>query len=266
MKKTLLPILCVLSLMGCNDNQTGTAGKSYRTPAGLKLESDVMTPEVLWAFGRIGNVQVSPDGSRAVYAVTYFNKEEDRGYTDLYVMNLADGQSTQITNTAGNEAEPNWTQDGKHISYLADGQLWEMNPDGTSPRQVTNIEGGINGYVYAPDMSKIVYLKDVKLEPTVQDLHPDLPKAQARIINDQFYRHWNDWVEGYTHLFIADYTAGQAITAGPCARGEAWSSWHGRRTGSSSFTRAARKWASSMRCRRIPTFMLTTRRRARLST
>ena len=185
MKKTLLPILCVLSLMGCNDNQTGTAGKSYRTPADLKLESDVMTPEVLWAFGRIGNVQV-----------------------------LADGQSTQITNTAGNEAEPNWTPDGKHISYLADGQLWEMNPDGTSPRQVTNIEGGINGYVYAPDMSKIVYLKDVKLEPTVQDLHPDLPKAQARIINDQFYRHWNDWVEGYTHLFIADYTAGQAITAG----------------------------------------------------
>ena len=37
-----------------------------------------MTPEVLWSFGRIGNVSVSPDGSKAVYDITYFNKEEDR--------------------------------------------------------------------------------------------------------------------------------------------------------------------------------------------
>ena len=44
-----------------------------------------------------------------------------------------------------------------------DGQSWEMDPDGKNPRQITQIEGGINGYVYAPDMKKIVYLKDVQL-------------------------------------------------------------------------------------------------------
>ena len=226
MKKTILPILCILSLTACNDKTANTTGsKSHKTPADLKLESDVMTPEVLWSFGRISNVQVSPDGSKAVYAVTYFNKEEDKGYTDLYVMNLTDGKSTQITNTAANEGEPNWTPDGKYISYLMDGQLWEMDPDGKNPRQITQIEGGINGYVYAPDMKKIVYLKDVQLEPTIKDLHPDLPKAQARIINDQFYRHWNDWVEGYTHLFLADYTPGKPITAGKdIMAGERWES------------------------------------------
>lgn len=53
-----------------------------------------MTPEVLWSFGRIGNVSVSPDGSKAVYDITYFNKEEDRGYSDLYLMNLPEGQTT----------------------------------------------------------------------------------------------------------------------------------------------------------------------------
>ena len=47
-----------------------------------------MTPEVLWSFGRIGNVSVSPDGSKAVYDITYFNKEEDRGHSDLYLTNL----------------------------------------------------------------------------------------------------------------------------------------------------------------------------------
>ena len=213
--------------MACHENPGAgdASGKGYRTPADLKLSSDVMTPEVLWAFGRIGSVRLSPDGTRAVYDVTYFNKEENRAYTDLYVMTLNDGKTTRLTDTDCNEAEPAWTPDGKHITYIAKGQLWEMNPDGTAPRRVTDIEGGINGYVYAPDMSKIVYLKDVRLEPTVQDLHPDLPKANARIINDQFYRHWNDWVEAYTHLFVAGYTPGRQITAGKdILDGEHWES------------------------------------------
>lgn len=211
--------------MACdNKKENPEARKGYKTPE-QKLSSDIMTPEVLWSFGRISNPAISPDGSKAVYGVTYFNKEEDRSYTDLYVMNLADGKITQITNTDYNESDANWTPDGKRISYLAKGQLWEMNPDGSGAKQITQIEGGINGYLYAPDGSKIAYYKDIKMEPTVQDMHPDLPKAKARIINDQFYRHWNDWVEGYTHIFIADYTPAQPITSGQdIMKDEKWES------------------------------------------
>lgn len=68
-----------------------------------------MTPEVLWSFGRIGNVSVSPDGSKAVYDITYFNKEEDRGYSDLYLMNLPEGQTTRLTDTDYNESDAGWT-------------------------------------------------------------------------------------------------------------------------------------------------------------
>lgn len=211
--------------MACdNKKENPEARKGYKTPE-QKLSSDIMTPEVLWSFGRISNPAISPDGSKAVYGVTYFNKEEDRSYTDLYVMNLADGKITQITDTDYNESDANWTPDGKRISYLAKGQLWEMNPDGSGAKQITQIEGGINGYLYAPDGSKIAYYKDIKMEPTVQDMHPDLPKAKARIINDQFYRHWNDWVEGYTHIFIADYTPAQPITSGQdIMKDEKWES------------------------------------------
>ena len=211
--------------MSCdNKKEAEAAGQSYKTPQ-QKLDSDVMTPEVLWSFGRIGNVSLSPDQSKLVYTITYFNKEEDRSYSDIYVMDLSNHQSTQLTNTAINESEVRWTPDGRKITYLAKGQLWEMNPDGSSPKQITDIEDGINGYVYAPDMSKIVFCKDVRLEPTIGDLHPDLPKAKARLINDQFYRHWNDWVEAYTHLFIADYSPAKTITGGKdIMEGEKWES------------------------------------------
>lgn len=211
--------------MACDHKkQAEAAGKSYKTPD-QKLSSDILTPEVLWSFGRLGGVKISPDQSKIVYTVTYFNKEEDRSYSDIYVMNLADGKATQLTHTDVNETDASWTPDGKKIAYLSKGQLWEMNPDGSVPRQITRIEGGINGYLYAPDKSKIAYFKEVQLEPTVQDLHPDLPKAKARLINDQFYRHWNDWVEGYTHIFLADYTPSGEITSGKdIMEGEKWES------------------------------------------
>ena len=93
-------------------------------------------------------------------------------------------------------------------------QLWEMNADGSGLTQLTNIEGGIGGFIFSPDKSKLLFLKDVKLEQDVHDLHPDLPKANARLIDGQVYRHWNDWVEAYTHPFVADYIPGQMVATG----------------------------------------------------
>ena len=215
MKNRLFSALILLSVVSC-DSQKEAVKTSYKTPD-MKLASDVMTPEVLWSFGRLGGISVSPDQKSLVYEVTYFNKEEDRSYSDVYLMNLADGTSKQLTDTDYKEFGTTWTPDGK-IAFMCSKsgsiQLWEMNPDGSNLKQLTNVEGGIGGYIFSPDKSKLLFLKDVKLEKDVHDLHPDLPKANARLINDQFYRHWNDWVEAYTHPFVADYIAGQMITSG----------------------------------------------------
>ena len=43
----------------------------------ITLNSDVMTPETLWAMGRIAHAQASPDGSKIVYQVCYYSVKED---------------------------------------------------------------------------------------------------------------------------------------------------------------------------------------------
>ena len=226
MKNYLCSALVLLAMVSC-DSKKEAVKPSYKTPD-MKLASDVMTPEVLWSFGRIGSVSVSPDQKTLVYDVTYFNKEEDRSYSDIYVMNLADGKSKQLTDTDYKEFGETWTSDGK-IAFMSSKsgsvQLWEMNADGSGLTQLTNIEGGIGGFIFSPDKSKLLFLKDVKLEQDVHDLHPDLPKANARLIDGQVYRHWNDWVEVYTHPFVADYIPGQMITTGKdIMEGERWES------------------------------------------
>lgn len=227
MKKQLLTALWIVAAMACTENQNQTQPETpgYVTPE-TTLASDRMTPEILWAFGRLGGFSVSPDGTMAVYPVTYFHKEENRSYTDLYRMDLPGGAVTRLTDTGYNENSPAWTPDGKIAFMCARSgsmQAWVMEPDGSGLRQLTDIPGGIGGFLISPDRSRLLYLKEVKLEQDVHDLHPDLPKANARLIGDQFYRHWDHWVESYTHPFVADHTEGGLITGGKdLIEGEKW--------------------------------------------
>ena len=116
MKNYLCSAFILLAMVSC-DSKKEAVKPSYKTPD-MKLASDVMTPEVLWSFGRIGGVSVSPDQKTLLYDVTYFNKEEDRSYSDIYVMNLADGKSKQLTDTDYKEFGETWTSDGK-IAFMS---------------------------------------------------------------------------------------------------------------------------------------------------
>ena len=213
MKKIALFILIVMTIVSCTQKESGQVAKNY-VPETPKLSSDVMTPEVLWSFGRLGGAQVSPDGTQVLYTVTYYNIEENKSYRDIYTIPVAGGEAKNLTNTAQNEYNAVWRPDGKKIGYLSSAfgsvQLWEMNPDGSDMRQVSEIEGGIFGFQYAPDMSKIYYLQTVKLDNDIHDLFPDLPKANARLETDIMYRHWDTWHDyTYNHIFIADYADGK---------------------------------------------------------
>ena len=51
----------------------------------ITLQSDLMTPEALWAMGRISGVSASPDGRKIVYQVGYYSVKENKGHQILYV-------------------------------------------------------------------------------------------------------------------------------------------------------------------------------------
>lgn len=228
MKKQILAVLILVIVITSCKQKTNTDQHSYKTPE-LQLTSDIMTPEVLWAFGRLGGVSVSPDKKQLLYGVTYYNLQENRSYRDLYLMSSEGGNSIQLTHSDHNEYNELWRPDGKKIAYLSaqsgSMQMWEINPDGTQPTQISFIEGGITGFKYSPDMSHIFYLKEVTLDESVSDIYPDLPKANARIINDLMYRHWDQWVDNYTHIFISKYKESEPIKQGSdIMQGEKWES------------------------------------------
>ncbi len=173
-------------------------------------QSQLLTPETLWEFGRLSDVRVSPDGSKLLYGTTWYELEANRGTRDLFVVPVAGGEPVNITRSDVSESSAVWRPDGQRIGFLRGGQLWEINPDGSNARQVSHIEGGITGFDYAPDMRHIYYTKKVKIKPMVQDVHADLQKANAYVADDLMYRHWDRWHDGtYSHVFIASYNNGE---------------------------------------------------------
>ena len=178
-----------------------------------------MTPERLWELGRLSDPQVSPDGQWVVYGVSIYDLPTNSGNRDLYLLSLRGDQARarRITAFQGNEFNARWRPDGRRVGFLsAEGgsvQLWEMNPDGSDKARLTDIAGGISNFLYAPSGSHVSFTRDIKLDRTAADQHPDLPETDARIIDSLMFRHWDSWHDfAFSHLFIAPYRDGEVGT------------------------------------------------------
>ncbi len=219
----LIPIILLIAAFGCKKGSE----PGYR-PENIRLSSDRMTPEVLWSFGRISNVQLSPDHTRILFGTTYYNIEQNKSFRDLYTLPVSGGPMVAITNTAVKENGEVWRPDGEKIGFLSNesgsAQLWEMNPDGSRRRQISEIEGGISGFNYSPDLKHIAFIKEVKVKPDLTDKYPDLTKANARAYDDLMYRHWDEWTETFTHVFIAQVVKGKLTGIVDIMNGEPWES------------------------------------------
>lgn len=164
-----------------------------------------LTAERMLEIERVGSPVVSPDGRMVAYTVTRMLTETNSSSTVIMVQSLPSGEPVELV--AG--SSPVWRPDGQVLGFMRGGQLWEIRPDGSSARQVTDIEGGIAFVQYAPNGRYLSFIRNIKLDKTAIDLHPDLPLAEARIIDDLMYRHWDTWHDGtYRHLHIAPYADG----------------------------------------------------------
>ncbi|NTW32443.1 MAG: S9 family peptidase [Bacteroidetes bacterium] len=176
----------------------------------LNAQKKILTPELLWKLGRVSDVQLSPDGKTILFGTTYYNLSENKGNRDLYTISTDGGKAVKLTDTKENEFNAIWRPDGKKIGYISTqsgtAQIWEMNADGSDKKQITFFDDDINGFAYSPALNNILLIKNVKLDKTVNDLYPDLPKANAMLFDDLLYRHWDTWTDySYSHVFYAPY-------------------------------------------------------------
>ncbi|MDR1258779.1 MAG: S9 family peptidase [Tannerellaceae bacterium] len=222
MNKTIVSISMCMSILlagACTQEvkQTEDSAPLIGRPE-INVSNGIMTPEVLYSLSRVSDVKISPDGGRALYGVTFISIEQNKGNRELFVAGLDGTNKKQITQTNGSEQNAVWISGGESIAFLSgesgSSQIWIMDADGSNRRQVSRYDGGINGFAFSQDETKVLFFSDIKYGERASDKYTDLPKASGRIIDDLMYKHWDEWVETIPHPFVASFDGiniGEAI-------------------------------------------------------
>ena len=212
MKKLSILIIAVIFIT-LNACKTETKEKTAATVIDVSLTDaekagGLLTPEIMWKYGRIGSVVLSPDGSTVLYTVTYYDLTTEARTTNLYSVPSAGGKPVQLTTSGG--SGPQWIDKGTKIAFLAGGKVMTMMPDGSEKKEITGLED-FEILAFSPAGDKVYFTRRVKIDQTANEKY-GFPNARVRIISDLMYRHWDTWSDyAYSHLFTASFD-GTAIS------------------------------------------------------
>ena len=195
---------------------------AQQPPTAMTIKNELSADEIangklsasaMWKMGRLGSMSLSPDAKYLVYNVTTYNMAENKGTSQIFVLDPQSGESKCLTDGQSSNNTAQWSSDSKSIYFLSDrsgeNQLWKMGAAGENPVQITTVEGGIEAYGINAAADKIFYTRKVHVaDRKSSDIHKDMDKSKARIYDDLMARHWDYWDEGYySHIFVAELTA-----------------------------------------------------------
>ncbi len=205
MKKIFIAIALLAMICTCCKKQESSDAKVIGKPE-IQVENGRFTPEVMWALGKMGEKAVSPDGKHIAYTVTYYDMEQNKGNAEIYLIPAEGGKADRLTTTNSSEFNLVW-QDDETLLFCRDNEIIAMAMKDGREKTIATFENGTEGFKLAPDGKSIVYIatKPVKRPAHLDKLYAGLDKTTGRINEDLMYRHWDNWVDEYPQIFLAEY-------------------------------------------------------------
>jgi dipeptidyl aminopeptidase/acylaminoacyl peptidase len=217
MKKFILPAIIVsLLLFACEKNaeteKNEKADSSQQTVTG---EQHLFTAEDMYTVKRLSGASLSPDGQWVVYQISTPSIEDNKLYTDLYLMKSDGSDIKQLTDDPASDRSAVWMPDSKSIAFLSsrDGstQIYTMTiPEGKISK-VSDMENGVANLRISPDGKYFSFTSELKIGEDIHDEYPKYDKANVLKYTDLPARHWDEWTDhNYSHLFIMPVEGGEA--------------------------------------------------------
>ena len=208
-------ILITMFITSCSKKEEKPMEGEKETKISEIQEKHNFNAEDLMSLKRVSDPQVSPDGKWVLYRVSTPSIEENKFYSDLYVVSIDGTEVKQITENNASTSNGRWSPDGNKIAFLSnrDGdknQIYVMDFPNGEPKKITEIENGVSNLLWSPDGKYFSFTSDVKMIETEQDIYPEYPDAKVRIYETVPVRHWDHWIdEKFSHLFIMPVEGGE---------------------------------------------------------
>jgi dipeptidyl aminopeptidase/acylaminoacyl peptidase len=173
-----------------------------------------ITENDLYAFQWAASPQISPDGSKIVYALVKVTAKHDNYETALWMAPATGGPARQLT-SGPHDSSAQWSPDGKVLAFLRatekDGkpeppQIYLLAMEGGEARALTDIPKGAGAPVWSPD-GRLLAFSSTTLAKDFEKKKDDTPESDVRVITRAAYRQNG---EGYVdperpgHIWIVD--------------------------------------------------------------
>ncbi len=165
-----------------------------------------LTPNDIYRVKSTGGGLISPDGNWFVYTITSTDSAKNNRNTDIWMMKWDGSENIQLTNSPEGESNPQWSPDGKYISFIAarnggTSQVYLLNRMGGEAIKLTDVKGELSDYAWSPDSRKIALLQRDALDTSKE-------KKNKPWVIDRY--HFKQDVSGYlydtrkTHIYLFD--------------------------------------------------------------
>lgn len=181
--------------------------------------------EDFWSLKSVNDPQISPHGRLVAYVVGRLDEETNKAKNAIWVLNLEDGSSRQITSGEASDTSPRWAPDSRRLAFVSTRhekkkQIFILDLAGGEPRRITDVKNEAGSPIWSPDGSTICFSSDVESdrqevsqETAWMEAHKeaDQDTDRMRLINTLLGRiDGRGYVDSRTHLFLVPSEGSEA--------------------------------------------------------
>jgi dipeptidyl aminopeptidase/acylaminoacyl peptidase len=181
-----------------------------------------VTVDDILSMKAVASAAVAPDGSAVIYTVRQWEAEKDRmeSRTHIWKVAVAGGPARQITFGERGESQPQWSPDGRYISFVAargaatgddppPPQIYIMRSDGGEASTLTDATEGVTSYAWAPSSTRVAYVSTV---PRSADAEAAVRRRDDERVFEGDFRFQQIWTIDLETKTATAVTSGTAFT------------------------------------------------------
>jgi len=106
-------------------------------------------------------VAMSPDEKQVAYTIERIDEKKNKYFTNIFMLDIDTGESTQFTHGDHVDSQPIWSHDGSQMVFVSTRDkktgIYTMPSQGGAERQLLEVEGSVESLQWTPDDKHLVF-------------------------------------------------------------------------------------------------------------